>query len=39
MKTKKQHEHEYHDEDVKIKKRYKRIPKQKINRYYDEQDE
>ena len=39
MKTKKQQKREYHDEDVKIKKRYKRIPKQKINRYYDEQDE
>lgn len=39
MKTKKQHKREYHDEDVKIKKRYKRISKQKINRYYDEQDE
>jgi hypothetical protein len=39
MKTKKRQKREYHDEDVKIKKRYKRTSKQEINRYYDEQNE
>jgi hypothetical protein len=39
MKTKKKQKREYQDEDIKIKKRYKRMSKQKINRYHDEQDE
>jgi hypothetical protein len=39
MKTKKKQKREYQDEDVKIKKRYKRMSKQEINIYYDEQNE
>jgi len=39
MKTKKPYNRDYNNDDAKIKKRYKRIPKQKINKYYDGQDE